>query len=33
MIPVTLMNGDVAFDTVGLIDSGADITAINKEMA
>jgi hypothetical protein len=33
LVPVTFSNGDESFDTIGLIDSGADVTAINQEMA
>jgi len=33
MVPVTLSNGDVSFETLALLDSGADASAISKEMA
>jgi hypothetical protein len=33
MVPITLSNGDVSFETLALLDSGADSTAISMEMA
>jgi hypothetical protein len=33
MVPVTLSNGDVSFEILALLDSGADSTAIPQEMA
>jgi hypothetical protein len=33
MVPITLSNGDVSFETLALLDSGADASAISREMA
>lgn len=33
LIPVTFMNGEASFETAALLDSGADICAMNQEMA
>ncbi|HIH76612.1 MAG TPA: hypothetical protein HA343_04790 [Methanomassiliicoccales archaeon] len=33
MVPVTFSNGEVSFETLALLDSGADASAISKEMA
>jgi predicted aspartyl protease len=33
MIPVTFSNGEESFETMGLLDSGADFTAFTKEIA
>jgi predicted aspartyl protease len=32
-VPVAFINGDESFETTALLDSGADITAMNQEMA
>ncbi len=33
LLPVTFTNGDQSFETVGLLDSGADFVTMSREMA